>query len=82
MQFYYIFYRQLYMFRNHQEHTQTVITTSGTGSNRICYRPLTWWSCDSSTSTDGSKYGSTSARCCNYSLNVLLMMDEGVIRNI
>jgi hypothetical protein len=31
---------------------------------------------DSSTSADGNKYGSTSAGCCNYSLNVLLMMDE------
>jgi len=39
-------------------------------------------SSDSSTSADGSKYGSTSARCCNYSLNVLLMMDEGIIRNM
>jgi len=29
---------------------------------------------DSSTSSDGSKYGSNSARCCNYCLNVLLMM--------
>jgi len=36
----------------------------------------------SSTSADGSKYGSTSARCCNYSLSVLLMMDEGNIRNM
>jgi len=35
---------------------------------------------DSSTSVDGSKYGSTSARC-NYSYSVLLMMDEGIIRN-
>ena len=27
-------------------------------------------------------YGSTSARCCNYSLHVLLMMDEGTIQNV
>jgi len=37
---------------------------------------------DSSTSADGIKYGSTSARCCNYSLSVLLMMGEGIIRNM
>ena len=37
---------------------------------------------DSSTSADGSKYISTSARCCNYSLNVLLMTDEGITRNM
>ena len=55
-------------------------------SNRICYRSLTWrsqnCSFDSSTSAEGSKYDSTSARCCNYSLNVLLMMDKGIIRNM
>ena len=51
-------------------------------SNRICYHPLTWRSQNvSSTTANGSKYGSTSARCCNYSLHVLLMMDEGIIRN-
>ena len=33
-----------------------------------------------STSADGRKYGPTSARC-NYSLHVLQMMDEGIIRN-
>jgi len=38
-------------------------------------------SSDSSMSADGSKYGSTSARC-NYSLSVLLMTDEGIIRNM
>ena len=56
------------------------------GSNRICYRLLSWrirnCSSDSSTSVGDSKYSSTSARCCNYSLNVLLMMDEGIIRNM
>ena len=36
---------------------------------------------DASTSANGSKYGSTSARC-NYSLNVLLMMGEGITRNM
>ena len=53
-------------------------------SNRICYRPLLWWSrnSDSSTTAEGSKYGSTSARCCNYSLHVFLMMDDGIIRNM
>ena len=51
---------------HHQEHIQTVITTSGTGR----------------TVADGSKYGSTSARCCDCSLNVLLMMDEVIIRNM
>ena len=66
---------------HHQEHIQTVITTSGTSRtvfatwrSRIC-------SSDFSTSADGSKYGSTSARC-NYNLSVLLMMDEGNIRNM
>jgi hypothetical protein len=49
-------------------------------SNRICYRPLTrrcrniWhWLND---------YGSTSFRCCNYSVSVLLIMDEDIIRNM
>ena len=36
---------------------------------------------ESELSADGSKYGSTSARC-NYSLSVLLMMDEGIIQNM
>jgi len=40
-------------------------------SKRICYRLLTLRSrnirSDSSTSADGSKYGSISDRCCNYS---------------
>ena len=31
---------------------------------------------------DSSKYGSFSARCCNYSLHVLPMMDEGITRNM
>jgi len=35
-----------------------------------------------SMTADGSKYGSTSARCCNYSLNALLVMGEGIIRNM
>ena len=35
----------------------------------------------STTSADGSKYGSTIARC-NYSLSVLLIMDEGITRNM
>jgi hypothetical protein len=39
-------------------------------------------SSDSSTSAEGRKYGSTCARCCNYSLLVLLMMREGIDRNI
>ena len=56
------------------------------GLKLICYRPLTWRirNCcsDSFTSADGSKYDSTSARCCNYSLSVLLMMGEGIIRNM
>ena len=46
-------------FIHHQEHIQTVITTSGTGQTVICYRPLTWRirNCqfDSSTSVEGSK---------------------------
>jgi hypothetical protein len=53
--------------------------------NCICYLLLSWRirneSSDSSMTTEGSKYVSTSARCCNYSLNVLLMMDEGIIQN-
>ena len=40
------------------------------------------WSSDSSTSADSSKYSSTNARRCNYSLNVLPMMDEVIIRNM
>ena len=39
-------------------------------------------SSDSSTSVNGSKYGSIGARCCNYSLSVLLVMDEGITRNM
>ena len=50
-------------------------------SNRICYRPLKWRKQNAvptpPMSADGSKYGSTRARYCNYSLNVLLMMDGG-----
>jgi len=60
---------------HHKEHIQTVITTSGTGRTVFAIS-------DSSTSADGSKHGSTSARCCNYSLNMLLMMDEDIIRNM
>ena len=37
---------------------------------------------ESSTSADGSNYGSTSTRYCNYSLSELLMMEEGIIRNM
>jgi hypothetical protein len=71
LQFYYIFCRQLYMFRMIpssiiRSTLKTVITTSGT--NRICYRSLMWRSRnDSSTSADGSKYVSTISRCYNYS---------------
>jgi hypothetical protein len=40
-------------------------------SDRTCYLPLSWRSrnhrSDSSTIAEGSKYGLTSARCCNYS---------------
>ena len=39
--------------------------------NRYCYLTLSWrsrkWSSDSSTVAATSKYGLTSARCCNYS---------------
>jgi hypothetical protein len=59
---------------HHQEHTETVITSSDTGRTvftTVRYRGGV-----------GSKYGSTSARCFNYSLSVLLMMDEGIIRNM
>ena len=59
---------------HHQEHIHTVIRTYGTGR--------TVFSTFRSTSADGRKYGSTSAICCNYSLNVLLMMVEGIIRNM
>jgi len=30
----------------------------------------------------GSKHDSISARCCHYSLSVLLMTDEGIISNM
>jgi len=63
---------------HHQEHTETVITTSGTG--RTVFATIRWRG-GVGTSADGSKYGSTSARCCNYRFNVLLIMDEGIIRN-
>ena len=66
---------------HHQEHMQTVITTSGTGRTVFAVEELER-SSDSSTTVDGSIYGSTSARCCNYSLRVLLMMDEGIIQNM
>jgi len=33
---------------------------------------------DPSTTAECSKYGSTNARYCNYSLYVLLMMGEGI----
>ena len=51
-------------------------------SNLICYLPLTWSRSDSSTRAEGSKYGSTSTICCNYNLRVLLMMGEGITRNM
>ena len=58
---------------------QTALHVSG--DNLI--HPLLWRSrSDSSTTPDGSKYGSTSARCCNYSSRVLLMMDEVITRNM
>ena len=37
---------------------------------------------DSSTTAEASKYGSTSARCCNYSFKVLLMRGEVITRNM
>jgi len=55
---------------HHQKHIQTVTEMSGIG-----------WA-GSSTSVDGRKYGPTNARCCSYSLNLLLMMDEGIIQNM
>ena len=39
-------------------------------------------SSDSSTTAEDSQYGSTCARCCNYSLRVLLMMGDGITRNM
>ena len=67
---------------HHKEHTQTVITTSGTGRTLFatdrCRGGVRTGS-DSSITAGGSKYGSNSARCCNYSLHVLLMMGEGII---
>ena len=52
-------------------------------SNRICYRLLSWRSRnDFSTTAEGSKHRSNNARCCNYSLRVLLMMGEGITRNM
>jgi len=66
---------------HHQEHTETAITTSDSG--RTIFVIVRWCggvgSSDSSTSADSSKYNSTSVRCCNYSLNVLPMMGEGII---
>jgi len=62
---------------HHQQHTQTVITTSGTG--RTVFATVCW---RGGVGKDGRKYGSTSARCCNYSLSVLLLMVEGIIRNM
>ena len=70
---------------HHQDHIQTVITTSGSGRTvfaTVLRREGVGTSSESSMSADGSKYGSTSARCCNYSLKVLLMMDVGIIRNM
>ena len=39
-------------------------------------------SSDTSTTAQGSKYGSSIARCCNYSLRVLLMMGEDITQNM
>ena len=69
---------------HHREHIQTVITC---GTGRTVFVTVRWrggvgTSSDSSTSADGGKYDSTSARCCNYSLHVLLMMGEGTTRNM
>ena len=80
-----------YNFTHHQEHTQTVFTTSGTGRTIFAtFRCrggvgtgfLFGSSSDSSTRAEGGKYGLTSARCCNYSLCVLLMIGDGITRNI
>ena len=70
---------------HHQEHPQAVITTSGTGRN--VFATVRWRGGVGTKfrllhASGRSKYGSTSARCCNYSLSVLLMMDEGIIRNM
>ena len=74
------FYKQLYMFR--------VILSPIIRSTRKLYlqhlaldEPCLLPSSDveesdSSTTADGRKYGLTNARCCNYSLYVLLMMGE------
>ena len=73
-------------FTHHLEHTQTVLViTSGTG--RTVFATVRWrggvgTGSDSTATADGSKYGPTTARCCNYSLRVLLMMDESITRNM
>ena len=59
------------LYLQHQAWVEPFLLPSAEVEDRNC-------SSDSSTSADGSKYGSTSARC-NYSLSVLLMMDEGIV---
>ena len=58
---------------HHQEHIQIVITTSGTGrtvfANVRCRGGV------------GTPFRLLHVKC-NYSLSVLLMMDEGIIRNM
>jgi len=72
-----------YTLIHHQEQTQNCNYNIWHCSNHVFYRPLTCRSrSDSSTSAYGSKYGSTSARCCNFILSVLLMMDEVIILNM
>jgi hypothetical protein len=72
---------------HYQEHIQTVITSA---TVRTVFATVRWRGGvrTQNTSADGSKYGSTSARCCNYSLRVLLIMEvspdtcRAVCRNI
>ena len=47
---------------HHQEHTQTVITTSGTGRKIL---PIFRCRSDTFATAEGSKYDSNIARCCN-----------------
>ena len=65
---------------HYQEHTQTVITTSGTG--RTVFATDVEESELLHVSGWYSQYSSTSARCYNYSLIVLLMMNEAIIQNM
>jgi hypothetical protein len=52
---------------HHQERELTVITVSGT-DRTVCYLPLS--------------LRNQNATCCNYSLLVLLMMGDGITRNM